>query len=478
MVVETAHERITPHPGAHSLLELRLRERAAFRFGAVFLGVGLALLEIADALVSAVGLPPAIYRAIAYLFVAGLPTVVGAGWVIDWRRGRTPGQPAGDQGGGARPAGADHSAPVGGEAGDGTRDAEPKAAALSTSGRPSSSSLPAFLVLGLASSAVALSFGLAFVGWSRLGLETYLALWATVCSGIWMLFDQSERSVAAEVRADVARLLMTPRLRETVSRVPHLFRDAFDRVFGARHLSWRCFSRSCAASLLSVTAVLAFWLTTRPEARMLASDPALLGAVVWLVALTGLMNFVPDYFSLLETRFLLGKAAGRWRTGAILLVDALVTAAISFVLIRVSMEVVYGSGVVIGSGSGSIVATDGVAQRAIDFGRWSDQLTDMVLFRESYGGITLSMVVDGSSGYGEVPVPVGIFFWSAFVTSAWLWLFALAHTLLSVIARLGEGFAPILRLFEVQVAPFRAMGFASVLLVSVAFAAGLPMVLV
>ena len=333
------------------------------------------------------------------------------------------------------------------------------------------------VVLGAAGGAVALAAGLALAGWSRLGAESYMALWATVTGGTWFLFDKAERSLSPAVRARTARWLRGLSPGELVGGIPDAFRLMFDKLFGERHLTWKCFYRSCFASLVAVGTGLALWLLGRPEAAFLASDPAFVRAALWLVFFTGLLNFVPDYISLLETRFLLGSMAGRRRLATILLADLVFTATISFVLIRLSMGLVYGSGVVLFDLGSPEAATMRVENEDISFGNLRDQLVDMITMDESWGDVSLSLAVSGEDTSGEIPVPVGIFFYSAFVTSAWLWLFTLATLLVRFVSGLGRAFRPLLRLLDYERAPFRALGYVSAVMISGIFALGLLFVI-
>ena len=75
------------------------------------------------------------------------------------------------------------------------------------------------------------------------------------------------------------------------------------------------------------------------------------------------------------------------------------------------------------------------------------------------------------------PVPVGLLFYSAFVTSAWLWLYAAAVLVSRVLLRMNSGVGFLLRVTDVEKQPFRSMGFVGVIILSCLFALGLPLVL-
>ena len=70
-----------------------------------------------------------------------------------------------------------------------------------------------------------------------------------------------------------------------------------------------------------------------------------------------------------------------------------------------------------------------------------------------------------------------LFFYSAFFTSVWLWLYAASVLVSRVLVRLSGGVGFLLKVTDVEIQPFRSMGFTSVVLVSLLFLVGLPFVL-
>ena len=61
-------------------------------------------------------------------------------------------------------------------------------------------------------------------------------------------------------------------------------------------------------------------------------------------------------------------------------------------------------------------------------------------------------------------LPLGIFFYSAFFTSVWRWLYAVSVVVSRVLLRMNSGVAFLLRVTDVERQPFRSMGFVSVIL--------------
>lgn len=73
---------------------------------------------------------------------------------------------------------------------------------------------------------------------------------------------------------------------------------------------------------------------------------------------------------------------------------------------------------------------------------------------------------------------VSPFFYTAFFTSVWLWLYTLSVLVSRALVKVNAGVGFLLNLTDVEEHPPRALGFVSILLVSVVFLVFLPVVLV
>ena len=58
---------------------------------------------------------------------------------------------------------------------------------------------------------------------------------------------------------------------------------------------------------------------------------------------------------------------------------------------------------------------------------------------------------------GSLSLPFGIFFYSAFTTSAWLWLYAASVLLSRVLLRMNSGLGFLLRATDLERQPFRSI---------------------
>ena len=95
------------------------------------------------------------------------------------------------------------------------------------------------------------------------GIQMYVFAWATTTAGLWFLFEKAEKALTKESREAVARGILGRRIPETLASLPEQFTFLFDRVFGEKHLTFRCFARSSLASVVAVGVVLALWVAKR-----------------------------------------------------------------------------------------------------------------------------------------------------------------------------------------------------------------------
>ena len=149
---------------------------------------------------------------------------------------------------------------------------------------------------------------------------------------VWSLFDKAEKVVTSQTRCDVSRWLRQVDPVNTTEHWPRTFIAIFDSVFGEHHLSWRCIWRSCAASLIGVAILTLVWASFHPdEAFYFFATFDVAGGLLILGLWAVMFNLVPDYLSLLETRYVLrwmGPKPSALRVCALLAFDVIATGTI------------------------------------------------------------------------------------------------------------------------------------------------------
>lgn len=268
------------------------------------------------------------------------------------------------------------------------------------------------------------------------GISSIVIIWGTLIGGIWLLFYAMEETATPDAKrsaADWIKSIAAKSTSQTIVESPRWFIEAFDRIFGDRHLTWRCFLRSCVASIMAVFVMAIVWIVLDPNAwqqysKSFQSHEIFFGILI----LASLFNLVPDYISLLETRWILHRSAhvGIKKLTVLLVLDVIITGTIF-----------------------ACVAT-------LFLFLWGFGIEDIIELLSA--GIRFRSLGDGVSG--------GIFFYSTYFTSVWLYLFIAASIATKLLYSLGRTGNQVLALLKIEEKPFNSMGLLLIGLLTLAFA--------
>lgn len=275
-------------------------------------------------------------------------------------------------------------------------------------------------------------------------IVSLLAAWATLIGGVWLLFSAIEAtttSVAKRKVADWLNSIATKSISQTIVESPRWFIEAFDRIFGDRHLSLRCFSRSCVASIMAVLVITIMWVVLDPTSfkRFFSSEGV--AGIFAILVFALMLNLVPDYLSLLETRLILRRVAhaGAKSLIVVMILDVIITGGIFFcwvVAIFLILALVIGEPV------------------GVNVDEYLEFLSGLILFRV----------------YEDPPITLGIFFYSTYFTSVWLHLFIVSSVATNLLYSLGRIGNWVMALLDIEGKPFQSMGLIAVGLLTIAFA--------
>lgn len=286
-----------------------------------------------------------------------------------------------------------------------------------------------------------------------------LTVYVLTCRLIWAGFVGMEGMLNVAARDRIANWACGGDLSERAARWPaHCF-ELFDHVFGIRRGRWLRFTRpglrAFAAILLSVVLASGFWFLLLPTGTVITLHPV---PFSWgspipyalglepsedkrlmltgrLLAIPFIYNLAVDYLSLVQTRCVLGRmAASRSVAGILawLLFDVAATLAIAFV-----------GFVLLGSAFAAVFNGWDFANFYTYIVGWADW------FR---GGLT--MPFDPVNWHGSS----FIFICSTFLTSVWVWLYALAGVTVRIAVRVERVRDFLVRNCRLRDRPLRVMG--------------------
>ena len=98
-------------------------------------------------------------------------------------------------------------------------------------------------------------------------LISILIVWATLIGGVWILFNAMEKtakSVAKRKASKWIKGMVKKSIKETILESPRWFIKVFDRIFGEKHLTKKCFFRSSVASMITVFFMIVMWYVLDP----------------------------------------------------------------------------------------------------------------------------------------------------------------------------------------------------------------------
>jgi hypothetical protein len=150
---------------------------------------------------------------------------------------------------------------------------------------------------------------------------------AALAGIVWKFFERVEAVLTENTKLEIAVWLLGVKLGRAVESWPQTFARVFDQVFGEKHLSWKCFWRSCLASYAIVVLFALNFVRQFGHVRIAGMDSINVVVVVTL-CFTLFCNVIPDYISLLETRLVLRLMKRSTLVGvypAFLMLDLIVT---------------------------------------------------------------------------------------------------------------------------------------------------------
>lgn len=258
---------------------------------------------------------------------------------------------------------------------------------------------------------------------------------------VWRFFERVEAVLTDQTKLEIAVWLVgRKKFGPKVQPWPDTFAEIFDRVFGRKHLSWKCLRRSAIASIL-ITIVMFVYSLLHFGVRCLN-----LSGVQWPdtkpILMTSLLAcIIPPYLSLLETRLILRvmKRTSHSLTWVLLLIiDLIITGYTSVVFVYVAVVLAKGADDL----GGTIISLPfKIAQHPIDLA-W------------------ILVAPKATASFLFIP---------CLFTSIWLWLYAGSGFLLKAARRFDLGFDWFNRKFDIEKKPLQSIGMVAGALVAVVY---------
>jgi hypothetical protein len=263
---------------------------------------------------------------------------------------------------------------------------------------------------------------------------------------VWKFFERVEAVLTDQTKFEIPVWLVgRKKFGPKVQPWPETFARVFDRVFGKKHLSWKCFARSCAFSLVTmflanVYLIIYFYLIGR----------VYLFDLLFLSCYYAAVNLLPDYLSLLKARLAINWMAhvSSITKYGLLIEDLLLSVAIAVVAHAIAFSILMaGSGAYDGWSLYTLVRTD--------------VFNILTHFLTGYDALNRLTGMDATAP---------VLFWPpALFSSAWLWLYAGSGFLLKAARRFDIGFDWFNRRFDIEKKPLQSIGLVAGALVAIVY---------
>lgn len=225
------------------------------------------------------------------------------------------------------------------------------------------------------------------------------------------------------------------------------FSKAFDSIFGKNLISFNAFTRSCLISFLTYMVLFHFMLYVVFDASWNDSDVGIMGGLGLLLA-PMVYNFIPDYLSLIESKYIIKKISHYQKTQQIiywLVLDVIFTAIIFFTCFMTVLLIV------------SVVIS------------WQSEY-------ETVFGL-LDELMTFNFGRNPVNDAGTAIFYTTFFTSIWIYLYLLSSLLLKLIPKATFISNMAIRYLKVESEPFVVLSIGACLVTIVFYIIGAPFVL-
>jgi len=217
----------------------------------------------------------------------------------------------------------------------------------------------------------------------------------------------------------------------------------FNKIFGERHFTLKCFRRSCLASLIAVCLMFLVWRLLRPqefglyfEVHNEISDGLI---SFFLVFIAFLVNCLPDYVSYMKTRSILRAMSGS--QGFLRLFE--------FALLDTALTIMIFAG-------GIVFANFALVALFESHWTWMEVWKGLYEYNIGPKALTSTLTLRAPDQGG---LTFGVFFYAALFVAAWSWLYGIT----ALVTRFALRVFPRLMtdtvwFFDVEGHPLRSLG--------------------
>jgi hypothetical protein len=277
------------------------------------------------------------------------------------------------------------------------------------------------------------------------------ATFVGIVTGVAKGFEWVDGGMSEEGRHRLGQWLKNVSGIEQIDAWASVFPTLIDRVFGPKALSWRFFNASFFFSLIAVliTSLISIAHYGLFEFSSLSrrANEGTSGTFALILAFAFMLNFVPDYLSVIISRFIVRMMARRPTTLNILLLlflDTFLTVIVAFLSLTI------------------VLALLGMPAEVFPFG-------SILHHPIEYAWITVQM----AAWVFRLDPMMRVFLLASLFTSVWVWLYVLASALIRILRKIGFVWVKIVPFLDVEKKPVIAIGRVAGLIAGIGYLIGL-----
>jgi hypothetical protein len=260
-------------------------------------------------------------------------------------------------------------------------------------------------------------------------IVAFTALCVTILNFALTFFEKWENVATERERNAYRQWLYNPTFGISLnSSWSRAFILVFERIFGERHFSWKCFRNSCIASFISLTLVAIIFYSLN-QYLITSHLKHKWQTILTYIIFSLILNIIPDYLALFKTRFILNKIGSynideKVPTLRIIAVDLL----LNFIISSATFFLVF---LITGLKFRRVYRIQG------GLTNWKTvppMTTDLEPFVYTIQWST-SEIFEGAVFLDNI---FSIFFYSTFFTSASIWIFTFSGFLIKKIGHIDE----------------------------------------
>jgi len=302
---------------------------------------------------------------------------------------------------------------------------------------------------------------------------SYLGIWFALVATISILSNWCEDTIHTNKKSKLTRWIKSVSIPESFRTWPVYFIITFDAIFGSRHFKKKCFFRSCVESIAYVFIITIFWGAFHPDVFWAAffKGPYIEKTYYLLIIHTIIINLIPDYVSLFETRKILGYLSENKKFTkllVILLIDFLLTFLIALTAFVFSLELfaIIKDGHLINPKQHYSLIKMFIQQTMIfelnppgAFGNINTGLK----------GVSAFFPMFDASIFFPVRLPGAIWFYSTFFTSIWAYFYAISIIATKILIVPIQGFKIVKSFLDIDEKPIRSIGLVFIVLFTIVY---------